>query len=53
MRKPLLAVPPSCDAGQVCFFDSDGSYEIQRESSEGREIRGFAKQFVAKMTFEY
>ena len=52
VRKPLLAVSASCDAGQLCFFDNDGSYIIERESPEGREIRRLAKQCVAKMTLE-
>ena len=52
VRKPLLAVSASCDAGQMCVFDNDGSYIIERESPEGREIRRLAKQCVAKMTLE-
>ena len=52
VRKPLLAVSASCDAGQLCFFDNDGSYIIERESPEGREIRRLAKQCVAKMTLK-
>ena len=52
VRKPLLAVSASCDAGQLCLFDNDGSYLIERESSEGREIRRLAKQCIRKMTLE-
>ena len=52
VRKPLLAVSASCDAGQMCLFDNDGSYFIERESSEGREIRRLAKQCIRKMTLE-
>ena len=52
VRKPLLAVSASCDAGHMCVFDNDGSYIIERESPEGREIRRLAKQCVAKMTLE-
>ena len=52
VRKPLMAVSASCDAGQLCLFDNDGSYVIERESSEGREIRRLAKMCIRKMALE-
>ena len=52
VRKPLLAVSASCDAGELCVFDNHGSYIIECDSPEGREIRRLAKQCVAKMTLE-
>ena len=52
VRKPLLAVSASCGAGQMVFFDNDGSYIMERDSPEGREIRRLAKQCVAKTALE-
>ena len=52
VRKPLLAVSASCDAGQMVLFDNDGSAIIERDSPEGREIRRLAKQCVAKTPLE-
>ena len=52
VRKPLMAVSASCDAGQLCLFDNDCNYFIERESSEGREIRRLAKMCIKKMTLE-
>ena len=52
VRKPLLAVSASCDAGQLIIFDNDVSCMLERDSPEGREIRRLAKQCVAKTTFE-
>ena len=52
VRKPLMAVSASCDAGQLVLFDNDISCMIERESPEGREIRRLAKQCVAKTMFE-
>ena len=54
-KSPLYESPSVsalCNAGQVCVFDNDGSYNIERDSPEGREIRRLAKQCVAKMTLE-
>eukprot|EP00974_Lingulodinium_polyedra_P060235 5806197-Lingulodinium_polyedra.AAC.1 len=52
VRKPLLAVSAVCDVGQLVVFDNDGSYVIERDSPEGREIRRLARQCQAKMTLE-
>ena len=52
VRKPLMAVSASCDAGHLCLFDNDGSFLIQRDSAEGREIRRLAKRCVEKMALE-
>ena len=52
VRKPLLAVSASCDAGQLVIFDNDISCMLERDSPEGREIRRLARQCVAKTTFE-
>ena len=52
VRKPLLAVSASCDAGQLVVFDNDISCMLARDSPEGREIRRLAKQCIAKTTFE-
>ena len=52
VRKPLLAVSASCDAGQTVMFDNDDSYIIERDSPEGREIRRLAQQCVAKTPLE-
>ena len=52
VRKPLMAVSASCDAGQMVLFDNDGSYLIERESPEGREIRRLARQCIAKIALE-
>ena len=47
-----MAVSASCDAGHLCLFDNDGSFLIQRDSAEGREIRRLAKRCVEKMALE-
>ena len=52
VRKPLMAVSASCDAGHLCLFDNDGSFLIVRDSAEGREIRRLAKRCVDKMALE-
>ena len=52
VRKPLMAVSASCDAGHLCLFDNDGSFIILRDSAEGREIRRLAKRCVEKMALE-
>ena len=52
VRKPLMAVSASCDAGHFCLFDNDGSFLIVRDSAEGREIRRLAKRCVDKMALE-
>ena len=52
VRKPLLAVSASCDKEQSCFFDNDGSFILDRNSPEGREIRRLAKQARAKICLE-
>ena len=52
VRKPLMAVSASCDAGHLCLFDNDGSFLIQRDSAEGREIRRLAKRCIEKMALE-
>ena len=51
-RKPLMAVSALCYAGHLCLFDNDGSFFIQQDSPEGREIRRLAKRCVDKMTLE-
>ena len=52
VRKPLMAVSASCDAGHFCLFDNDGSFLIVRDSAEGQEIRSLAKRCVDKMALE-
>ena len=52
VRKPLLAVSAACDKGQMVMFDNDGSYIIERDCPEGREIRRLARQCIAKMSLE-
>ena len=39
IRKPLLAVSATFEIGHMCFFDSDGSYIIERDCPEGTQIQ--------------
>ena len=43
---------PATHAGHLCLFDNDGSFLIQRDSAEGREIRRLAKRCTEKMALE-
>ena len=39
LEKTLVAVSDACDKGNLSLFDNDGSFLIDRESPEGKEIR--------------
>ena len=49
IKKPLAAVSDSCDEGNLCLFDNDGSFIIRRESTEGKAIRELAAKARAKI----
>ena len=48
LKKPLAAVCDSCDKGNICLFDNDGSFMIRRDSPEGRMIRELAAKAKRK-----
>ena len=50
LQKPLAAVSDSCDKGNLCLFDNDGSFVIPRDSIEGRKIREAAAAAKVKTT---
>ena len=49
MRKPLLAVSASNDAGNMCIFDSAGSCILSGSAPELLEIRRLVKQATKKL----
>ena len=48
LDKTLAAISDSCDRGNMSVFDNDGSFRIQRDSTEGKEIRRLVKSAKQK-----
>ena len=46
------AVASSCNAGQLCIFDAEGSFVIPRRSPEGLEILQAAQRCVDRVNLE-